>query len=313
MNHFAREKLDEVVDNFVWGLPETEFSCMSTPESGFDLCQQQLTSDYAFVDAIIAALPGLVTPLEWHKGGDRASDWKSESPLHSFLIYENAQDGWTLDDGMAKSPHDTVVEAQEDAQKRYTSLIMAALGITEPEPKEVADHQGDETPDTIPDPTDQELQEAVADQHHDVNDLKEMMDADEDLVGQAREKMAEAIWREGIGRNRKDDVWPNDVIGQSQDLFRSKSDAVIAALPTLAPTLEWMEIGVDGKEFESGPYTIHNAMGVYTVIYKSGEYVGDDKVISLEDTLEAAKAAAQEHSFKELMGELYKAGRAAHE
>lgn len=52
-----REKLGEVIDTHVGNFDTPEFSCMAGPKHGFETCVQQITSDYALADAIIAAMP----------------------------------------------------------------------------------------------------------------------------------------------------------------------------------------------------------------------------------------------------------------
>jgi len=77
-------------------------------------------------DAILAALPAMIAPLEWHS---TTKGQVSEGKLHYFEIYENSAGTWTLDDGEAVYPCSCVPLAYEKAEEIHRATLMAAIGM----------------------------------------------------------------------------------------------------------------------------------------------------------------------------------------
>jgi len=87
---------------------------------------------WSIADAIIAALPGMVTPLEWEdqKGGSYA--W----PLGLHYYTEGGGDDWSAacmigNDDVWSDGFSSLEAAKAAANAHYTAQIMAAFGIAQ--------------------------------------------------------------------------------------------------------------------------------------------------------------------------------------
>ena len=92
-----------------------------------DIAAQQRSGDpYDIAEAIIAALPGMVQPLEWDV------DWRGRSFNAIYTIWEfplgfsveRGQDGETI-----TNPLETLEVAKAAAQAHHVATIMHAFGV----------------------------------------------------------------------------------------------------------------------------------------------------------------------------------------
>ncbi|MFG6566718.1 hypothetical protein [Sulfitobacter sp. 1A13679] len=81
------------------------------------------TMSYQLADAIIAALPGMVKPLEWVR---HPIGWNCEG----FMIDARSFNAIYMMRGMHGKPRfDTVEDAKAAAQRQHVAQVMATLGI----------------------------------------------------------------------------------------------------------------------------------------------------------------------------------------
>lgn len=89
-------------------------------------CDMERDSFRDIADAVIAALPGLVKPLEWEDvglGRHIAGNYSTKDRMDYWGVYRNFV---AIEDGYQQP---TLEAAKAAAQVHYTAQIMAAFGI----------------------------------------------------------------------------------------------------------------------------------------------------------------------------------------
>lgn len=77
-------------------------------------------------DKIVKALADAVT-LDWYQTA--ICGWAA----HFYDVYENKAGGWTMDDGMAVSPHSSEEEAKAAALSHYRAQCLKPFGLEDAE------------------------------------------------------------------------------------------------------------------------------------------------------------------------------------
>jgi hypothetical protein len=89
------------------------------------LYRNQSITHFDITDAILSALPDMISPLVW--GAMNCGEYKCETRLFCGRIYRNNSGCWTLDDGEGYSPHDTLEAAKAAANAHHRAAFKAIL------------------------------------------------------------------------------------------------------------------------------------------------------------------------------------------
>lgn len=122
-----REKIADIIDQHVGNLTQPEFTCMSTPYTGYEYCVNQIQGDYSLADAILAALPGMVPELEFVKN-NHGQRWARRGPL-SYGYWQRSDESWYV-----MSNNDSNLCGDEEAailwaNTTHRQQLMKALGL----------------------------------------------------------------------------------------------------------------------------------------------------------------------------------------